>query len=138
MAATTDNLTAPIITESPVSFKSTTLPSSPVGNGAANGNKDVKHPDDTNRTPSSSANGVGITTDLSSSGAKARILTDDEESEEGGEETEDDEEEEGDEDDEDEDEEPTLKYERLGGDANNVLQRDSASALGISSKILVR
>lgn len=43
-----------------------------------------------------------------------------------------------DDDDEDEDEEPALKYERLGGPIHDLLQRDSASALAISNKLLVR
>lgn len=39
-----------------------------------------------------------------------------------------------DEDDEDEDEEPTLKYERLSGDADLIFRRDSASAMAIANK----
>jgi vacuolar protein sorting-associated protein 41 len=45
--------------------------------------------------------------------------------------------EEDDEDEEDEDE-PTLKYERLGGDVDLILHRDSASTLAVCSKYLVR
>ena len=47
------------------------------------------------------------------------------------------EEDEGDED-EDEDEEPTLKYERFGGAFQDLLKKDSASALVVSNKFLVR
>jgi hypothetical protein len=43
-----------------------------------------------------------------------------------------------DEDDEDEDEEPALKYERIGGSVSDLLKKDSASALAISNKIMVR
>jgi hypothetical protein len=56
---------------------------------------------------------------------------------------EDDEDDEGDEDDnededEDEDVEPTLKYERFGGAFHDLLKKDSASALVVSNKFLVR
>ena len=47
------------------------------------------------------------------------------------------EEDEGDED-EDEDEEPALKYERFGGAFQDLLKKDSASALVVSNKFLVR
>jgi hypothetical protein len=42
------------------------------------------------------------------------------------------------EDDEDEDEEPALKYERFGGAFQDLLKKDSASALVVSNKYLVR
>ena len=49
-----------------------------------------------------------------------------------------DEEEEGEEDYEDEEEdEPTLKYERMGGPINDLLKKDSASALAVSNTHLV-
>lgn len=55
---------------------------------------------------------------------------------------EDDNKEEGDEEDEDEDEdedeEPALKYERFGGAFQDLLKKDSASALVVSNKYLVR
>jgi len=41
-----------------------------------------------------------------------------------------------DEDDED-DEEPALKYERIGGSLNDLLKKDSASALAISNRLMV-
>ena len=51
----------------------------------------------------------------------------------------DDDEEEEEEDDEDEDDdEPALKYERLGGSVHDLLQKDSASALGYAQQRLVR
>jgi vacuolar protein sorting-associated protein 41 len=50
----------------------------------------------------------------------------------------DEEDEEEDDEDEDEDEEPALKYERFGGSIHDLLQRDSASALAISNKLMVR
>jgi len=63
---------------------------------------------------------------------------DDEDEDEGDEEEEDENEEEEDEEDEDEDEEPTLKYERFGGSAyQDLLKKDSASALAVSNKFLV-
>jgi len=65
---------------------------------------------------------------------------DDEKEDEGeGDEDEDGEEdEEGEDDEEDEDEEPALKYERLGGAFQDLLKKDSASALAVSNKFLVR
>jgi hypothetical protein len=63
--------------------------------------------------------------------------TDEEEAE--NEDDEDDSEEEEDEDDDDdEDVEPTLKYERFGGAFQDLLKKDSASALVVSNKYLVR
>ena len=47
------------------------------------------------------------------------------------------EEEDEDEDDEDEDEEPTLKYERMPGPINDLLKKDSISALTVSNKLVV-
>jgi hypothetical protein len=46
---------------------------------------------------------------------------------------------EDDEDDEDyeDDEEPSLKYKRIGGALDDLLKKDSASALAISNKLLV-
>jgi hypothetical protein len=61
---------------------------------------------------------------------------DDETGEEDGGERGEDEEEEGDED-EDEDE-PALKYERFGGAFQDLLKKDSASALAVSNKFLVK
>lgn len=53
-------------------------------------------------------------------------------------EDEEEEEEEGDDDHEDEEEdEPTLKYERMSGAINDLLKKDSASALAVSNKLLV-
>jgi hypothetical protein len=66
---------------------------------------------------------------------------DDEDGNEDGEEEEEDEgeeEEDEDEEEEDEDEEPALKYERFGGAFQDLLKKDSASALAVSSKFLVR
>lgn len=48
-----------------------------------------------------------------------------------------DEDEDGDEEDEDEDEEPTLKYDLLGGATSQLLEKDSASSLAVSSKYIV-
>ena len=51
-----------------------------------------------------------------------------------------DEEEDGEEDDDDDDEddeEPALKYERLGGAAADLLEKDTASAVAVSQKVLV-
>jgi hypothetical protein len=63
---------------------------------------------------------------------------DDDDEDEGEEEEEDENEEEDEEEDEDEDEEPTLKYERFGGGAyQDLLKKDSASALAVSNKFLV-
>ena len=53
------------------------------------------------------------------------------------EEEEDNEEEDG-EDNDGEEEEPSLKYERMGGAVNDLLKKDSASALAVSGKHLVR
>lgn len=39
--------------------------------------------------------------------------------------------------DDDDDEEPALKYERLGGPVNDLLQKDSASSLTIANKLMV-
>ncbi|PAV21458.1 vacuolar assembling VPS41 [Pyrrhoderma noxium] len=47
-----------------------------------------------------------------------------------------DEDEDGDEEDEDEDEEPTLKYDLLGGATSQLLEKDSASSLAVSSKYI--
>jgi hypothetical protein len=58
--------------------------------------------------------------------------TEDEEDEDEGDE------EDNEEDDEDEDEEPALKYERFGGAFQDLLKKDSASALVVSNKYLVR
>ena len=43
----------------------------------------------------------------------------------------------GDDDDDDDDEEPTLKYERVGGAIPDLLKKDTASALAVSSTLLV-
>lgn len=40
--------------------------------------------------------------------------------------------------DDDEEEEPTLKYARLGGETTDILSKDTASALAVSSKFIVR
>lgn len=55
----------------------------------------------------------------------------DEFNEEGGEEEESEEEEE-------DDEEPSLKYERIAGAVPDLLKKDSASALAVSNKLLVK
>jgi hypothetical protein len=44
----------------------------------------------------------------------------------------------GDSESEGEEEEPTLKYSRLGGSAADILAKDSASALAVSTKFIVR
>lgn len=41
------------------------------------------------------------------------------------------------EDDEEEDEEPVLKYEKMGGIVNEILEKDTASAIAVSSKLVV-
>jgi hypothetical protein len=70
--------------------------------------------------------------------------TEDEEDEDEGDEDENEEEDDEDEDeecedeDEDEDEEPALKYERFGGAFQDLLKKDSSSALVVSNKYLVR
>jgi vacuolar protein sorting-associated protein 41 len=61
-----------------------------------------------------------------------------EENDQGNSEDEEDEEEDEEDEDEDEDEEPALKYERIGGSVSDLLKKDSASALAISNKIMVR
>jgi hypothetical protein len=48
------------------------------------------------------------------------------------------EEEEDDDDDDDDDDEPALKYERFGGAFQDLLKKDSASALAVSTRFLVR
>lgn len=53
------------------------------------------------------------------------------------EEGEDEDEDEEDEDEDDEDEEPTLKYERMPGSINDLLKKDSISALTVSNKLVV-
>lgn len=57
----------------------------------------------------------------------------------GGEEEDEDEENDvdGEEEDDEEEEEPSLKYERMGGAINDLLKKDSASALTVSNKCLV-
>ena len=56
----------------------------------------------------------------------------------GGEEEEENEEDGDDEDvEEEEEEEPSLKYERMGGAVNDLLKKDSVSALAVSNKCLV-
>ena len=59
--------------------------------------------------------------------------------EDGGEEEDEEEEneEDGEDDDDEEEEEPSLKYERMGGAINDLLKKDSASALAVSNKCLV-
>lgn len=47
------------------------------------------------------------------------------------------EEEESEEEEEEDDEEPSLKYERIAGAVPDLLKKDSASALAVSSKLLV-
>ena len=74
-------------------------------------------------------------------GSAHRSESDGTEDEEGDDEAdEDDNEEEWDEEDEDEDEdeEPALKYERFGGAFQDLLKKESASALVVSNKYLVR
>jgi hypothetical protein len=51
---------------------------------------------------------------------------------------EDEEEDEEDDDDDDDDDEPALKYERFGGAFQDLLKKDSASALAVSTRFLVR
>ena len=43
-----------------------------------------------------------------------------------------------DEDDDDDDDEPALKYERIGGSIPDLLKKDTASALSIANKLMVR
>jgi hypothetical protein len=64
--------------------------------------------------------------------------TEGEEDEDEGDEDVNEEDEEDEDEDEDEDEEPTLKYERFGGAFQDLLKKDSASALVVSNKYLVR
>jgi hypothetical protein len=59
----------------------------------------------------------------------AHVDDDEEESDEGSDEEEED---------DDDDEEPALKYERIGGSVGDLLKKDSASALAISNKLMVR
>lgn len=47
------------------------------------------------------------------------------------------EEEESVEDEDEEDEEPVLKYEKMGGIVNEILEKDTASAIAVSSKLVV-
>lgn len=54
------------------------------------------------------------------------------------EESEEDEDEEDSEEEDDDDEEPALKYERLGGPVNELLKKDSGSALAIANRLMVR
>ncbi|GAA5924717.1 Vps41p [Sporobolomyces koalae] len=70
---------------------------------------------------------------------QAEGLAAEEEEEEAEEEEEDadEEEEEEEEEDDEEEEEPTLKYARLGGSTEGILERDSASALLVSSKYII-
>jgi hypothetical protein len=53
------------------------------------------------------------------------------------EETDEADEDEDDDNDDNEEEEPALKYERIGGALNDLLKKDSASALAVSNKVLV-
>jgi len=69
--------------------------------------------------------GVGVGHDQGDDGGEEE---DEEEDEEDGEE---------DDDDDDEEEEPSLKYERMGGAVNDLLKKDSVSALAVSNKCLV-
>ena len=64
--------------------------------------------------------------------------TDDEEGDDEGDEDDNEDEDEDKDEDEDEDVEPTLKYERFGGAFHDLLKKDSASALVVSNKFLVR
>jgi len=56
---------------------------------------------------------------------------------EGEEDTDDLEDDDTDEDEYEEDEEPALKYKRIGGALNDLLKKDSASALSVANKLLV-
>jgi hypothetical protein len=72
-------------------------------------------------------------------GSAHRSESDGRDNEEDEDEGDEDDNEEGDEDEgEDEDEEPALKYERFGGAFQDLLKKDSASALVVSNKYLVR
>jgi len=64
--------------------------------------------------------------------------TEDEEDDDEGDEDYNEEGEDEEDEDEDEDEEPALKYERFGGAFQDLLKKDSASALVVSNKYLVR
>lgn len=72
--------------------------------------------------------------------SESREKDDDEEGEEDDMEGEGEDEEGEDEDDyeDEEEDEPTLKYERMGGAVNDLLKKDSASALAVSNKLLVK
>lgn len=70
---------------------------------------------------------------------KLSVVDVDDGSQEGDSEEEEDEEGSSEEDDEDDEEyEPALKYDLLGGETSKLLERDSASALAVSSKYIVR
>ena len=60
------------------------------------------------------------------------------EEEDGGEDGDEDEDGDEEEEEEEEEEEPVLKYERMGGSTHELLERDSASSLTVSSKLFVR
>jgi hypothetical protein len=47
-------------------------------------------------------------------------------------------EQESDDESDDEEEEPALKYERLGGGAQEILEKDTASSLAVSTRLMVR
>lgn len=118
------------VSSSDASEKASTMVESPVS---------TRDDDDTNDDGHERINGVkGVDRGPGIEGGVEDENEEADDNEEGDEDEDDDES--GDEEDEDEDEddeEPALKYERIGGSLQDLLKKDSASALAIANKTLV-
>lgn len=114
-------------------------PSHVTSNKDGNGHADVTTADDVEKVAQAEDDDEHIQEKL------AGDHTDDDEDHEGEEgpqeeeeEDDDEEEDEDDEDEEEEDEEPALKYERIAGSVPDLFKKDSASALTVAGKQMVR
>lgn len=109
-------------------------PKDAIGNGHADGTTHEKAPDGVSSSPHHETHARSVNGDHGGeTAADGGVHQDSHVSTEG---TDEEEEEDDSEDEDEEDEEPTLKYERMGGDFPTVLENDSASAIAISSKLM--
>lgn len=125
---------------SPVTEKLATL-GNPAEDGRTNGNGNARRESERDESEGNSDTEEGESEDGEDDAEEetSDVKVSHDRDDDGGKEEDDDEneEEDGDNDDDEEEEEPSLKYERMGGAVNDLLKKDSASALAVSSKCLV-
>ncbi|KIJ69735.1 hypothetical protein HYDPIDRAFT_120723 [Hydnomerulius pinastri MD-312] len=126
----------PAVSEKPEGSESSS-PGNAIKEGRTNGNASLGQESD-----SADDDEIGEDGGSESEDSEAVAKDDGVEASESGEEEEDaddeveEENEDDDDDDDDDDDEPALKYERMGGATNDLLKKDSVSALAISNKLM--